>query len=162
MVIPSRWIGISTLAMVLVACGAAPPDPPASSSIGVQGEVGALRVDRAVSWGLPSAGSLTVGFRVRNEGTETDTLQGVSAVAGRSMLHDLQGGRMVRLEAVPLPPGREVVMGLGGPHVMLDSLFRDTWDSSTVDVVLRFSRAGALPLRVPIVTFTEGIRELRQ
>lgn len=153
-----NWVGLTCLIVVTGACTSVPP---ARAAIGAEGQAGALHVDRAVSWGLPAAASLTVGFRVRNGGTEPDTLVGVSAAAGRAMLHDVREGRMTHLTSVTLPPGGELVLGIGGPHVMLDGVSEATWDSATVDVVLQFSRAGPLPLRLPIVTFTDAIRELR-
>ncbi len=155
----SNWVVMTCLIGVTGACTSAPP---ARAGIGAEGQAGALHVDRAVSWGLPAAASLTVGFRVRNGGTEPDTLLGVSAAAGEAMLHDVREGRMMHLMSVALPPGGELVLGTGGPHVMLEGVPPATWDSAAVDVVLRFRRAGALPLRVPIVTFTNAIRELRQ
>jgi copper(I)-binding protein len=155
----STWVVTACLIVATVACTSAPP---ARAAIGTEGQAGALQVDRAVSWGLPAATSLTMGFRVRNGGTEPDTLLGVSAAAGRAMLYDVREGRMTHLTSVALPPGGELVLGIGGPHVMLDGVPEATWDSAALDVVLQFRRAGALPLRVPIVTFTDAIRELRQ
>jgi copper(I)-binding protein len=154
-----NWVVLTCL---IVVTGACTPAPPARAAIGAEGQAGALHVDRVVSWGLPAAASLTVGFRVRNGGTEPDTLLGVSATAGQAMLHDVREGRMIHLTSIALPPGDELVLGTGGPHVMLDGVLLSTWDSAVVDVVLHFSRAGTLPLRVPIVTFTDAIRELRQ
>lgn len=156
--LPVAGFRLPLLAMVLVtACGEAP----AEAAAGAAGSAGQVQVDRAVAWGLPVVGELTVGFRVRSTGAAADTLVGATSPSGVPMLHDVVDGRMRMISAVEVAPGGTVTLGTGGPHLMLSQVPAAIWDSAIVVITLQFRQAGPVTLRVPIVTYTEAMRGLR-
>lgn len=135
---------------------------PASSARGATGSVGPITVSRVVAWGLPAAASLTVGLHLIHTGAESDTLEGAQAGDQALMLHDVVGGRMIMLDVLVVTPGASMVLGTGGIHLMGEGVSPAIWEAGEVEVTLRFRRAGTLALRVPIVNYSEAMRELRR
>lgn len=148
--------------MVIILTSALGCGGPAASAIGATGSVGPILVSHVVAWGLPAAASLTVGLHLTHNGAEPDTLEGAQAGDQALMLHDVVGGRMVRLDLLEVAPGPGMVLGTGGVHLMGEGVSSAIWDEGEVEVTLRFRRAGALALRVPVVNYSEAMRELRQ
>ncbi len=152
----SNWVIMSCLVVVAGACTSAAP------ARGATGSVGPITVTHVVAWGLPAAASLTVGLHLAHTGTVTDTLEGATAGDQALMLHDVVGGRMVMLELVEVGPGANMVLGTGGVHLMGEEMSPAVWEAGEVEVTLRFRRSGTIALRVPIVNYSEAMRELRR
>lgn len=148
--------------MVILLTSALGCGGPASPAVGATGVAGPIMVSRVVAWGLPAAASLTIGLHVSHDGAEPDTLEGGRVGAQELMLHDVVGGRMVMLDLLEVAPGATVVLGTGGVHLMGEGVPPAVWDAGEVEVTLRFRRAGALALRVPVVNYSEAMRELRR
>ena len=96
---------------------------------------------------------------VRNTGDGADTLDGVSAgIAGMAHLHRMArmgGVRMQALDGAEVPAGGSLRLVPGGLHIMLMNLRRLPVAGDTIAVTLRFRRAGAVQLRVPVVSYLE-------
>jgi copper(I)-binding protein len=66
------------------------------------------------------------------------------------------GGTQMRVvEAVEVPAGGQFQLRPGGLHLMLMSLSRRPRVGDTIEITLQFARAGAITVRVPIVSYLE-------
>jgi periplasmic copper chaperone A len=126
----------------------------------------AARQDRALTVGdayaaEPATGAAAaVYFTVRNGTEAADTLVGaVTPIAATAGFHrQTRMGAMVHMEPVgPLvvPAGGELRLEPGGTHLMLEQLAGRPRVGDTIDVTLEFTRAGAIPLRVPVISYVD-------
>jgi copper(I)-binding protein len=135
-------------AALLVGCSRAP------QLTGGSAASGDVSVTDGVAWGLASSRSTTVGFRVTS--VAGDTLIGIASTDGAAMLHDNVNDRMVHLERLPLEAGATIVVGDGGPHIMLTETTHGYARGDSVRLVLTFARNGAVPITVPLFNFSEA------
>ncbi len=148
---------LSTLSLLLMtACGSPPPPPPSveDTTTGVQANPGDVEITEAVAWGISSSGSATAGWHMTS--ATGDTLVEVTSPHGTTGLHDVIGGVMSSIPALALDPGRRVTLGAGGPHVMITAMSEGYARGDSLTVTLRFARAGAVTMRLPVVRFTEA------
>lgn len=110
-----------------------------------------------------SVGTAGASLFGRVAGSDADTLLAISsAAAGRVTLHQTgTDRRMHPAESFAVSPGTPLVLQDGGRHAMMEALARPLVPGDSLDVTLRFARAGSLVLRVPVVRLTEASRELR-
>lgn len=93
---------------------------------------------------------------IENRGSADDRLLSVETeVAGAPQLHEhaMQDGvmRMRQVEGgIPIPAGETVVLEPGGYHMMLMGLNRHLVEGESFKITLRFERAGAVELSVPV------------
>ena len=136
---------------LLVALGAlvlAPSAVAETRSLTVQEPVVRASLGRAPN----TAGYVTV----RNGAAAADRLLGASCACAASVeihAHRLTNG-VARMEPVPglTVPGRgRARLAPGGRHLMFLGLKRPLKAGATVDVTLRFQRAGAVPVRFRVV-----------
>jgi len=93
-----------------------------------------------------------------NRGSAPDTLLGVeSPQAGGVMLHEMVGGRMEMVTAIPLPAGRQVRLVPGSYHLMMHELTGPLAAGDTVTLTLRFARADPVVVRAPVLRYTEAV-----
>lgn len=142
-----RWAGVTALAL-LGACERAP------QLTGGSATAGDVAVTDGVAWGLASSRSTTVGFRVTS--VAADTLVGITSADGTAMLHDTVNDRMVHLERLLMAAGATLVLGAGGPHIMLTGTTHGYTRGDSVRLVLTFARNGTLPITVPLFNFSEA------
>jgi protein SCO1/2 len=137
--------------------GGLPPAPTGD----LMAQVGGIQVLDAVVPRPPTATTAAFYVTVRNAGTEADTLLGISTPAAeRAMLHEMvmEGGvmRMVPLMGgIPLPPGATLRLEPGARHGMLEGLGSLPEPGGTVIVVLRFARAGEVPVPARLVSYED-------
>lgn len=122
--------------------------PPAGS-----GRVGDMAISNAYArLALPDQG--TIFFTLHNNGVSADTLQALAVNGTPAMLHDMReaGGLMVMVPALPRPVNPQAVIQLlsGGSHVMFTVPGDSLAPGDSVRLELRFARAGAGSLQVPI------------
>ena len=104
----------------------------------------------------PGAESNAGGYvTILNRGTSPDALVGASAdVAARVELHETRNmSGMMMMEPVAkveVAPGARVELRPGSYHLMLIGLTRALTPGQTVDLTLRFERAGALTTRATV------------
>ena len=127
--------------------------------VGASAQAGNVSVSRAVAWTMAEIGSATVGFEL-DVARGADTLVAVSSSAGRAGLHGTKGaGGMHELASLPLEPGRTMIDGRS-VHVMVEELAADIPVGGTLPLELRFARAGAVHLDVPVLRFSEALTAL--
>ena len=136
------------LAGALVACG--------SNSRGVSGTVGELRIRHAVAWTAGDVKGASIGLEIENRSDDVDTLVAVTSPRGNAVVHmERPGGGMEPMAVVPLP--RHVGTRLGrGLHIMVSEMPERPKVGETVSVTLRFARAGALDLQVPVLKYSDA------
>jgi len=116
---------------------------------------GGIRVESG--YGYPAAGDVSAAYlRIRNRGGSEDTLSGVTSPQSHHvMLMTTTAGQMTGLATVTIPPGQSVTMAPGAMHLMLEGVGPELGVGDSLELVLRFSRAGELPIVVPIVRYGE-------
>jgi copper(I)-binding protein len=143
-----RWVALSVL--LAVGCGTGGQDGRTVESIEVSDAYAAEPVSTDVAAAY---------FTIRNHGATPDTLTGGrSPIAGMAHLHRMagMGGTQMRVvEAVEVPAGGQFQLRPGGLHLMLMSLSRRPRVGDTIEITLQFARAGAITVRVPIVSYLE-------
>lgn len=92
---------------------------------------------------------------IRNTGTEDDVLLGASSdVAATTEIHEsyMEGDTMMMrpVERIEVPAGGEVVLEPGGYHVMFIDLKEPLVAGATVEVTLRFEKAGAVTVEAEV------------
>jgi copper(I)-binding protein len=71
------------------------------------------------------------------------------------MLMTTAAGQMTGLAALPIAPGQTVAMVPGAVHLMMEGISPDLGVGDTLQLVLRFSHAGEIRVRVPVVPYGE-------
>lgn len=140
---------LPTLAAALLfgACQTAPAPAPAPGT--------PLRIADAYVPAAPAGGTSALFLEVTG-GAEPDTLLGaLFDGAERVELHEsveraggLRGMRAV--DALPVAPGQTVALQPGGYHVMLIGLRETLEAGDSLEVALRFARAGGLAVRAGV------------
>jgi copper(I)-binding protein len=139
--------------------GAEPlPSAPAGDLVA---QVGGIQVMDALVPKPPTATTTAFYAVLHNAGTEADTLLAISTpAAARAMLHEMvQEGGVMRMRhlmgGIPLPAGATVRLQPGGLHGMLEGLEGLPDAGGTLQVVLRFARAGEVPVPVRVVRYED-------
>lgn len=110
---------------------------------------------------VPAGGTAALYLRAVDVDGEGDRLLGAGCGEARQvMLHRTlhEGGRvsMAPVEnGIAVAAGGEARLAPGGDHVMLMGLERALSPGDLLEVELRFERAGALSLRVPVVAWED-------
>jgi len=118
----------------------------------------AVRVGDAYAF-EPVLGTVgAVYLTVTNSGSAPDTVAGVE-VSGAlvAMIHEqvTVGDRVEMRHVGPLPvaAGSTVVLAPGGYHVMIEGMEQPPVAGDTLDVTLRFARAGSVTVRAPVLPY---------
>ncbi len=124
-------------------------------------QVGGIQILDAVVPKPPTATTTAFYAVLHNGGTEADTLVAISTEAAeRAMLHEMaQEGGVMRMRhlvgGIPLPAGATVRLQPGGLHGMLEGLGDLPDAGGTVQVLLRFARAGEVPVPASVVRYED-------
>jgi periplasmic copper chaperone A len=143
----------SVLLSALATLGALAFGAPALADSGIQ-------VMQPRAFATPSgAPTALVLLTLHNIGATADTLLGASTpLAAKVEMHsmDMTGGtmRMRPLKNMPVPVGSLVEFRSGGNHLMLVGLKRPLVAGQVVPLTLRFQKAGAVRVDVPVVPLT--------
>ena len=113
--------------------------------------------DAYVRSSTPQATSAAAFMVIENTGGEDDRLIAISTLAAKlAELHshseDAMGVmRMAQIEdGLPVPGGEEAELARGGNHVMLMGLDAPLVQGETLQMILRFERAGQIPVDVAV------------
>lgn len=134
---------------------------PAAADGDLMAQVGGIQVLDASVPKPPTATTTSFYATLHNAGTEADTLLAISTPAAeRAMLHEMvQEGGVMRMShltgGIPLPPGATVRLQPGSLHGMLEGLRALPDAGGTVQVVLRFARAGEIPVPARVVLYED-------
>jgi copper(I)-binding protein len=120
-------------------------------------EAGALTIRDIVAPAPAGDAPMALYFTVTNDGVVADTLFGVTsdAAAEVGMHRPTADDPMAHVYALAVPAKGVLRLAPGGTHVMLDSLRRDFRPGDSLRVVLRFGRAGTVPIVAPVVSYAE-------
>lgn len=144
----ARLIALMVTGVVMAGCQRAPTVTGASAT------AGDLTIRDGVAWGLASSRSSTIGFRVT--AATADTLVAVESPDGTATLHTMVDGRMADLLALPVAGGATVVLGGGGPHIMLTETTHGFAPGDSVRIVLQWARSGRLAFSVPLRNYSDA------
>ena len=138
----------------------APPGAPSAVAAARHG--GNAPTVRA-AWARPTMGAagMSAVYMELVGGARPDTLLGASTpAAGRLELHrsEMKGGMMGMgaAGAVPVPAGGAVSLAPGGLHLMLMDAKRPLRAGDRLPVTLRFAKAGAVRVEVPVRSTAPG------
>lgn len=132
------------------------------SSPGASG--GAVGIAVTDAWARPSSMSASAGgayMVIANTGDEADVLVGASSpAAGTVEVHETYAmgspaasGGMMGMRPIPrleIPAGSTVELKPGGYHVMLIGLVADLEPGSTIQITLRFEKAGEVAVTAEV------------
>ena len=139
---------IATLVTLLIAILSGAPAAADSA------RVGDIAVEKA--WVRASSVNVSAAYAtLHNLGTEPDLLvAAASPVAARVEIHTIveRDGRvgMKRVDSVEVAPGEPALLQPGGLHIMLMGLKRKLAPGDSIELALRFSKAGRLVIRAPV------------
>ncbi|MFH0243283.1 copper chaperone PCu(A)C [Streptomyces sp. HK10] len=88
---------------------------------------------------------------VRNDGDTADRL--VSAASDLSddvQIHETSGGRMRRVDSLPVPANGTLELSRGGNHLMFMDLEHKPAEGEKVSVELRFEKSDPITVEVPV------------
>lgn len=148
-----------SMAVAVLSCAGSTDARPGTS--GGTASWGTIQLSRAVAWGVPGSGSITVGLVAKNVGESNHTITAISSAAGTAELHGVVGGAMSPLEELMIPPGKTLILGDGGPHIMITGVADSTWNVSTVPIVVEFSSGSTLLLEAAFLNYGTAMRVLR-
>jgi len=127
----------------------APPSPSAAAGASAEQRIGDLVITAASTRETAVPGVTAIGFlTIRNSGATDDVLLGGStSIAGSVEIHEMSmTDGMMRMRAlpdgVPIPAGATVQLAAGGTHLMLIDTKSVLTAGSTVELELRFAKAG--------------------
>ncbi len=127
---------------------------------GARGTSGPISVKHAVAWSAADVKAVTIGMEIGNDGDAVDTLVGVTSPLGAAMLHtEVPGEGMRPVPALPLQRHTSIRIGRG-LHVMVESLQKTPSAGATIPITLRFARAGAIDLSVPVLKYSDALTAL--
>lgn len=100
----------------------------------------------------PALADMAAGyFTVANSGGEDATLTSVtSAFAASITMHTTKDGRMRTADSFTVPAGGQLVLSLGGNHLMLMDLKHKPVAGEKVSLELHFRDADAITVPVPV------------
>lgn len=156
---------IATLSAFTLLAACKPAPPPATPAVSAAPEtaasgetkIGDLLIRSARSRETPTAGGTGVGFMtISNDGSEDDRLVAITSDAAASVeIHQMSmadGQMQMRAlsDGLAIPAGQTVELAPGGYHLMLIGLSQALVAGQTVKLELRFEKAGAVSVEMPI------------
>lgn len=89
--------------------------------------------------------------------TTTDTLLAVEVAGATSALHGSGGGGvMTALERIPCTAGATLALRGQGDHIMLTDWSPVPTTGDTVSISLHWAQAGILPVKAPVLSYSQA------
>jgi len=146
----AAWLAVAMAAAAVAGCSPKEPDRTLED----------IEVSDAYAVEPVSSEVTAVYLTIRNHGTVPDTLLGArTPIAAMVSLHRMGGlgGAVMRAQAgAEVPAGGQLQLRPGGLHLMLMNLASLPHAGDTVDITVEMRRAGAIALRVPVVSYLEA------
>lgn len=101
---------------------------------------------------VPPVSSMSAAYMViENKGDQADKLVGASTnIAKVVELHETVGGKMRRIKALEIPPGKSVELKPGGYHLMLINLTEKPKEGQKVEITLKFEKSGDVKVQANV------------
>lgn len=149
--------------VLLTACG----ESPAVGRLHLVTATDAIEIYDAYAPAPAAADVGSVYFTIVNTGSSTDTLIGIETSTGKkAILHEMvaEAGTMVMHPTGPVAIAAHDTLRLapGGYHVMVTGLSEPPQVGDTIAVALTFARTGRIDFRVPVLTYTDVVRNLER
>jgi len=153
---PTRLVLVVAASLALLAGCSGPASSPASPAAGITVTDAWARSSSAMA----SAGAAYA--TITNAGSAADSLIGASSPAAATVeVHetvvmgspDASGGGMMGMQPVArveIPAGGSLQLKPGSYHVMLIGLVKDLKAGDTIDLTLKFERAGAITVKAQV------------
>ncbi|WP_333785181.1 copper chaperone PCu(A)C [Thermocrinis sp.] len=99
----------------------------------------------------PNSKNTAAYMKIENKGTEADKLVDASNnVSKITELHETVGGKMRKVNAIEVPAGKTVELKPSGLHVMIIDLKEPLKEGQTVEITLKFEKAGEIKVQAPV------------
>ncbi|WP_340695045.1 copper chaperone PCu(A)C [Hydrogenobacter thermophilus] len=101
---------------------------------------------------VPPVSSMSAAYMViENKGDAPDKLVGASTnIAKVVELHETVGGKMRKVKALEIPPGKSVELKPGGYHLMLINLTEKPKEGQKVEITLKFEKSGEVKVKADV------------
>jgi copper(I)-binding protein len=136
------------LIMALAACSPSAPANPIEIS-----QAAVILPGGDAMGGMDMNASLAGYMQIKNNSSEADRLVSVSTDFADAMLHETQMEgdvmKMSPVSGIDVPAGSSVELKTGGYHIMFTNLKKDVKVGDTVNLTLKFEKAG--DMTVPVV-----------
>lgn len=135
--------------------------PGCRASHGGRATSGSIEISHAVVPAPVEGGEASAFCIIANHGDGPVTLVAArSPDADSALLHDMTGGQMRHVADVVIPARQRLRLVPGGYHLMLEGLRRPLEVGDTVRLELTFDPGGTVPVRIPVLRYTEALDEL--
>lgn len=100
-------------------------------------------------------GTGSVFMKILNTGTADDILLNAHAEISSSIteLHDVQDGKMVKVENIRIPSASAIELRPGSLHIMIFKMPKDVKEGYEFSLVLNFKKSGARTLRLKLTSY---------
>jgi len=101
---------------------------------------------------VPPASNMSAAYMIiENKGDKPDKLLSASTnIAKVVELHETVGGKMRRVKALEIPPGKSVELKPGGYHLMLINLVQKPKEGQKVELTLKFEKSGEVKVQADV------------
>ncbi len=108
-------------------------------------------------------GVASVFMKISNAGGADDTLFSASAEVPGTIteLHDIQEGKMVKVDKVGIPAGETVTLRPARHHIMIFKLPKDAGEGYAFTLLLSFQKSGSIKIPLKLMKFTARRPPLR-
>jgi copper(I)-binding protein len=103
-------------------------------------------------------GVASVFMRIVNTGGGDDVLLGARADVSETIteLHDIQDGKMRKVESIPIPADGTVVLRPARFHIMIFKLPKNAREGYAFDLLLKFKKSGEKRVPLRLASFAPG------
>ncbi|SNZ14059.1 copper chaperone PCu(A)C [Hydrogenobacter hydrogenophilus] len=101
---------------------------------------------------VPPVSSMSAAYMIiENKGDQPDKLLSAStSIAKVVEIHKTVGGKMRRVKALEIPPGKSVELKPGGYHLMLINLVQKPKEGQKVELTLKFEKSGEVKVQADV------------
>lgn len=135
-----------------------------AAAAGCKERVPAIRIESPEAAISPMlVGVASVFMQIVNTGGGNDVLLGARAdVPGTiTELHDVQDGKMMRMESIPIPADSTTVLRPARFHIMIFKLPKNAQEGYAFDLMLKFKESGEKRVSLRLTTFAPGRKALQ-
>lgn len=101
---------------------------------------------------VPPVSSMSAAYMIiENKGDKPDKLLSASTNIAKTVeIHETLGGKMRRVKALEIPPGKSVELKPGGYHLMLINLAQKPKEGQKVELTLKFEKSGEVKVQADV------------
>lgn len=109
-------------------------------------------------------GVASVFMRIVNTGGGDDVLLSARADVPQAIteLHDIQDGKMVKVESISIPADSTTVLRPARFHIMIFNLPKNVQEGYSFDLLLKFKKSGEKRVSLQLASFAPGRKGLKK